>query len=181
MVEDILKDAERRMLNTLRILQQEFVKMRTGRANPGLLEQILVNCYGTDLPLSQVAGIGVQDPRTLSVTAFDKAVVPAIEKAIMNSDLGISPVTAGDVIRVPLPPLTEERRKELIKLIRSVAEKARIALRNVRRDANQAVKEESMAKDETRSAEDKVQKLTDKHIREIDNLLAEKEEEMMVI
>jgi len=185
MIDDIYKDADQRMLKSLEVLRQELSKIRTGRAHPNLLDHVMVNFYGTKVPLNQAANIGVQDARTLSVTAFDKNTIPDIEKAIMNADLGLNPVTAGEVIRVPLPVLTEDRRKELIRVVRGEAEKGKVAIRNIRRDANHTckglLKEKEISEDEDRDAEDRIQKLTDRNIQEVDKLLSEKEKEMMEV
>ena len=183
MSKNIIEDADKRMNKTLDSLHHEMVKIRTGRAHPSLLEHITVSYYGSDVPMNQVANITVQDARTLSITAYDKSAIGNIEKAIMNSDLGLNPVTAGEIIRVPLPPLTEERRKELVKVVRAEAEKAKIAIRNIRRDANTSfkdmIKEKTITEDEERRAEDRIQKLTDDHIEKIDRILEEKEKEML--
>lgn len=185
MNDDIYKDADQRMLKSLEVLKQEFSKIRTGRAHPSLLDHVTVSYYGSNVPLNQAANVGVQDARTLTVTAFDKNTIPDIEKAIMNADLGLNPVTAGEVIRVPLPVLTEDRRKELIKVVRGEAEKGKVSIRNIRRDANHTckdlLKEKEITEDEDRGAEEKIQKLTDSHVHEIDRLLAGKEKEMMEI
>ncbi len=185
MVEDILNDAKNRMLKSLESLKTEMAKIRTGRAHTSLLEQVKVSYYGSDTPLNQVASINVVDARTLGVNAYDKGSIPNIEKAIMNANLGLNPVTAGEVIRVPLPPLTEERRKDLIKVIRGEAEQARIAIRNIRRDANSSckelIKEKMITKDDERKAEERIQKLTDEHIALIDKSLEQKEAEMLEI
>jgi len=185
MIDDIYKDADQRMLKTLEVLKQELSKIRTGRAHPSLLDQVMVSFYGSNVPLNQAANISVQDARTLSITAFDKNTIPDIEKAIMNADLGLNPVTAGEVIRVPLPALTEERRKELIRVVRSEAEKGKVAIRNIRRDANHTckdlLKEKEISEDEDHSAEDRIQKLTDRNVQEVDKFLAEKEKELMEI
>ena len=185
MIDDIYKDADQRMHKSLEILKQELSKIRTGRAHTSLLDHVTVSFYGSKVPLNQAANVGVQDARTLSVTAFDKNTIPDIEKAIMNADLGLNPVTAGEVIRVPLPALTEERRKELIRVVRAEAEKGKVAIRNIRRDANhtckELLKEKEISKDEDHGAEDRIQKLTDRYIQEVDKLLAEKEKEMMEI
>ena len=185
MIEEILKDADDRMNKTLKALASELAKIRTGRAHPSLLEHISVNYYGSQVPLNQAANINVLDARTLGVTPWDKNMVADIEKAIMNSDLGLNPVTAGTVMRVPLPILTEERRKELTRVVRSEAEKARVAIRNIRRDANhhlkEMLKEKLITEDEDRRQEDKIQKITDVHIKDIDNTLKEKEMELMEI
>lgn len=183
MSKNIIKDADSRMNKTLESLHHEMAKIRTGRAHPSLLEHIHVSYYGSDVPMNQVANITVQDARTLSITAYDKSAIGSIEKAIMNSDLGLNPVTAGEIIRVPLPPLTEERRKELVKVVRAEAEKAKIAIRNIRRDANTSfkdmIKEKTITEDEEHRAEEKIQKLTDDHIEKIDRILEEKEKEML--
>ena len=185
MIEDILKDAEERMNKTLKALRSELAKIRTGRAHPSLLEHISVDYYGSQVPLNQAANINVLDARTLGVAPWDKSMVTEIEKAIMNSDLGLNPVTTGSVMRVPLPVLTEERRKELTRVVRSEAEKARIAIRNIRRDANhhmkEMLKEKLITEDEDRRQEEKIQKITDSHIRDVDNILKDKETELMEI
>jgi len=185
MTKEIINDADRRMNKSMEALKQELAKIRTGRAHPGLLEHITVNYYGSDVPLNQAANVNVLDARTLSITAWDKKMIPDIEKAILNSDLGLNPVTAGEVIRVPLPVLTEERRKELIRVVRAEAEHAKVAVRNIRRDANHSlknmIKEKSITEDDEHKAEEMIQKLTDDHIAQIDNFLAGKEKEMMEI
>ena len=185
MTTDIISDADRRMNKSLEALKQEMAKIRTGRAHPSLLEHITVNYYGSDVPLNQAANVNILDARTLSITAWDKKMIPDIEKAILNSDLGLNPVTAGDVMRVPLPALTEERRKELIRVVRAETEHAKVAIRNIRRDANHSfknmIKEKSITEDDERKAEEKVQKLTDDYITQIDNILADKEKDMMEI
>ncbi len=185
MTKEIINDADRRMNKSMEALKQEMAKIRTGRAHPGLLEHITVNYYGSDVPLNQAANVNVLDARTLSITAWDKKMIPDIEKAILNSDLGLNPVTAGEVIRVPLPVLTEERRKELIRVVRAEAEHAKVAVRNIRRDANHSlknmIKEKSITEDDEHKAEEMIQKLTDDHIAQIDNFLAGKEKEMMEI
>ena len=181
----IVKDAGERMDKTVTALQHELLKVRTGRAHPGLLEHVTVKYYGSQVPLNQTANISVQDSRTLSVTPWDRKIIPDIEKAILNSDLGLNPVTAGSVIHIPLPPLTEDRRKELTKVVRAEAEKAKVAIRNIRRDANHSFKEMMKGKDITEDQErldgEKIQKLTDKHIQDIDKVLADKEKELMEI
>lgn len=182
---EIIQDAGQRMDKSMAALQQELVKIRTGRAHPGLLEHIKVKYYGSEVPLSQAANINIQDTRTLAVTAWDKSITPDIEKAILNSDLGLNPMTAGDVIRVPLPALTEERRKELSKVVRAEAEKAKVAIRNIRRDANHSlkamVKDKQITEDDERRDEEQIQELTDAHIVKIDKVLEEKEKELMEI
>lgn len=185
MTKDIIDDADKRMNKSLDTLKQELVKIRTGRANTSLLEHITVNYYGSEVPINQVANISVVDARTLGINAWDKKAIPDIEKAILNSDLGLNPVTTGEIIRVPLPPLTEERRKELIKVVKAESEKARVAIRNIRRDANHSfkemVKEKTISEDDDRRAEERIQKLTDDHIAKIDKMLEDKENEMMEI
>ena len=185
MIEEILKDADERMDKTLRALRSELSKIRTGRAHPSLLEHVNVDYYGSKVPLNQAANISVLDARTLGVAPWDKNMVGEIEKAILNSDLGLNPVTTGTVMRVPLPALTEERRKELTRVVRSEVEKARVAIRNIRRDANhhmkEMLKEKMITEDEDRREEDKIQKMTDAHIRDIEQILKDKESEMMEI
>ncbi len=185
MIEDIIRDADQRMNKSLEALKHEMSKIRTGRAHPSLLEHVTVRYYGSEVPLNQAANISVVDARTLGVTAWDKSTIHDIEKAILNSDLGLNPITAGEVIRVPLPALTEERRKELIRIVRAEAEKTRVAIRNIRRDANHSckelIKEKLIAEDDERRAEDRVQKLTDAHIAEVEKILGQKEEDMMEI
>ena len=183
MVEDIRKDAATRMAKSVEAFRHELGKIRTGRANASLLDHVTVSYYGSDVPLNQVASITVSDPRTLAVSPWEKKIIPDVEKAIMRSDLGLNPVTSSDVIRVPLPPLTEERRKEMIRIVRQEAEQARIALRNIRRDANQhlkaLIKDDRLPEDAEKRAETEVQKLTDRHVAEIDSVLEEKEHELM--
>jgi ribosome recycling factor len=165
--------------------QADLKKMRTGRAHPSLVENLKVDYYGSEMPLTQVANITVEDARTLVVTPWDKGAVQAIEKAIYKSDLGLTPNTAGTVIRVPLPPLTEERRRDITKVVRGDAENARVAVRNVRRDvlqdAKEALKEKLISQDEEKKVQDEIQKLTDKHVADIDQALAEKEKEIMQV
>lgn len=185
MIEDIINDAKTRMLKSIESLKVDMSKIRTGRAHPSLLEQVKVSYYGSDTPLNQVASVNVVDARTLGVNAYEKSSIPDIEKAIMNANLGLNPVTAGEVIRVPLPALTEERRKDLIKVVRGEAEQARVAIRNIRRDANSSckelVKEKMITEDDDRKAEGRIQKLTDEHIATIDKNLEQKEAEMLEI
>ena len=185
MIEEILEDADGRMDKTLKALRSELSKIRTGRAHPSLLEHVTVNYYGSLVPLNQAANVSVLDARTLGVAPWDKNMVTDIEKAILNSDLGLNPVTAGSVMRVPLPALTQERRKELTRVVRSEAEKARVAIRNIRRDANhhlkEMLKEKMITEDEDRREEGKIQKMTDAHIRDIDQILQDKESELMEI
>jgi len=182
---DIKKDAGARMAKSVAALQQELTKIRTGRAHTSLLDHITVEYYGSQVPLNQVGNVGVEDSRTLTVTPWEKNMVPVIEKAIMTSDLGLNPQSAGTIIRVPLPPLTEERRKDMIRVVRNEAEGGRIAIRNIRRDAlheiKELLKEKMIGEDEERRAEGEIQVITDKYVAEIDQVLAEKEAELMEI
>ena len=185
MVDDIKKDAGVRMAKSVDALRNEFGKIRTGRAHASLLEHVTVSYYGSDVPLNQVASITVSDPRTLSISPWEKKIVRDIEKAIIRSDLGLNPISGSDVIRVPLPPLTEERRREMTRVVRQEAEQARIAVRNIRRSANQQlkalIKDEHVPEDLEKRAEADVQKLTDQHIARIDSVLEEKERDLMEI
>ena len=185
MLEDIKKDAVERMQKCVASLKNELKKLRTGRAHTSLLEHIRVEYYGTEVPLQQVANLAVEDGRTLTVTPCEKSMVQEVEKAIMKSDLGLMPNTAGTVIRVPMPPLTEERRRDLTKIVRHEAENARVAVRNVRRDVmnelKEMLKEKLLSQDDDRRAHEEVQKLTDKHVAEIDHVLADKEKELMQV
>lgn len=185
MLQEIKKDATERMAKSVESLRMELTKIRTGRAHTSLLDHITVEYYGSEVPLNQVANVGVEDSRTLTITPWEKSMVPVIEKAVMTSDLGLNPATAGTVIRVPLPPLTEERRKDMIRVVRNEAEGGRIAIRNIRRDAISDIKdlqkEKMIGEDEERRAEDEIQAITDKHVAEIDEILAEKESELMEI
>ena len=185
MLEEIKKDAADRMAKSVESLRMELTKIRTGRAHTSLLDHITVEYYGTEVPLNQVANVGVEDSRTLTITPWEKNMVPVIEKAVMTSDLGLNPATAGTVIRVPLPPLTEERRKDMIRVVRNEAEGGRIAIRNIRRDAISDIKdlqkEKMIGEDEEHRAEDEIQAITDKYVAEIDEVLAEKESELMEI
>jgi ribosome recycling factor len=185
MIGDIQQEATARMKKTVEALKHELSKIRTGRAHPSLLDQITVSYYGVDTPLKQVANVAVEDSRTLAVTPYERNMVQAVEKAIMASDLGLNPATTGTVIRIPLPPLTEARRRDLVKIVRHETENARVAVRNIRRDANtdikEALKEKMIAEDEARSGEEKIQKLTDQYIKELDKLLEEKEADLLAI
>jgi ribosome recycling factor len=185
MIDDIQKDANTRMGKSVESLVHDLAKLRTGRAHPSLLDHITVSYYGSDVPLSQVSNINVEDARTLTITPWEQNMVAPVEKAIMNSDLGLNPNTAGNVIRVPMPPLTEERRKDMIRIVRQEGESARVAVRNIRRDANHhlkdLVKEKLASEDDERRAEEQVQKLTDQHIKEIDALLEKKEADLMEV
>jgi ribosome recycling factor len=185
MIDDIIKDAGMRMGKSIDSLKQSLGKVRTGRAHPSLLDHLTVDYYGSQVPISQVANIGVEDARTLSVTPWEKTMVQPIEKAIMTSDLGLNPATAGTVIRIPMPPLTEETRRELVKVVRKDGEAAKVAIRNIRRDANNdfkdLVKEKEISTDEERKAHEKIQKLTDERVADVDRVLADKEAELMEI
>lgn len=185
MIDDIKKDAAERMSKSVDALRHELAKIRTGRAHPSLLDHVMVNYYGNDVPIKQVANVNVEDARTLTVTPWERGMVQTVEKAIMQSDLGLNPNTAGTVIRVPMPPLTEERRRDLIKVARHEAEQARVAVRNVRRDANQElkelVKEKMISEDDERRGQEIVQKLTDQFVKEIEQVLEEKEADLMAI
>ncbi len=183
MIEDIVKDGTVRMGKSVESFQKALTKIRTGRAHPSLLEHIVVSYYDVDTPLNQVATVNIEDARTLSIMPWDAGMIGPVEKAIMKADLGLNPVTAGNVIRVPMPPLTEERRKDLVKVVRNEAENAKIAVRNIRRDANsefkEALKEKMITEDELHNGEDKVQKVTDQHIKDIDKYLDVKEADLM--
>ncbi len=185
MIEDIKKDARERMAKCVQTFQADLKKLRTGRAHPSLIEHLKVDYYGSEVPLQQVASIAVEDGRTLVVSPWEKSVVQAIEKAIFKSDLGLTPMTAGTVIRIPMPPLTEERRREISKVLRHDAENARVAVRNVRRDVmtdvKEMLKEKMISQDDERRAEGEIQKLTDKHVADIEQLLAAKEKEVMQV
>ena len=185
MINDIKKQADSRMHKSITSLKEALTKIRTGRAHTSLLDHIMVPYYGSDVPLTQAANVAVADARTLTVTPWEKNMVPAIEKAIMTSDLGLNPVTVGGVIRINLPSLTEERRRDLIKIVRSESEGARVAIRNIRRDANndlkKLVKDKAISEDEERRAQDDIQKLTDKCIADVDKILEAKEAELMEI
>ena len=185
MIEDIKKEMNQRMGKSLEALIHAFGRIRTGRANPAILEGIVVPYYGTDTPLNQVASISVEDARTLLIAPWDRKLVSEIEKAILKSDLGITPKSTSDVIRLPLPPLSEENRRDLAKLAKHEAEQARVAIRNIRRDAigdvRDLVKEKEIAEDDARRAEEDIQRLTDKRISEIDHALSEKESDLLKI
>lgn len=185
MIDEILEDADIRMQKTIEVLKTELTKIRTGRANASLLDHISVEYYGSEVPLSQVANIAIEDARTLTVTPWEKPMVQAIEKAIMTSDLGLNPMSAGTVIRVPVPALTEERRRDLVKVVKNEAENTKIAIRNIRRDANSDFKslekEKEISEDDERRAQDSIQKLTDQYVREVDVVLDKKEQDLMAI
>ena len=185
MIDDILQDAEQRMQKSIESLKTVLAKVRTGRASPALVQHLSVDYYGTQTPISQVANITVQDARTLGIQPWEKQMVPLIEKAILESDLGLNPVTAGEIIRIPLPPLTEERRKEMAKMVSAEGEGGKVAIRNIRRDANsnfkELLKEKDITEDDDKVAHDRVQKLTDAYIVKVDEVVAEKEKEIMTV
>lgn len=185
MLNEIQADANTRMDKSIDSLQSQLNKIRTGRAHPSLLDGIMVSYYGADTPLNQVANVSIEDSRTLALTVFDKSLCQAVEKAIMKSDLGLNPASAGTVIRIPLPPLTEERRRDLVKVVKGEVENGRIAVRNVRRDANGDIKallkDKDISEDEARQSEDEIQKTTDAKMKVIDGMLATKEKELMEI
>lgn len=185
MAHQVIKDTETRMQKGIEAFKQEMAKLRTGRAHPSLLDHIRVDYYGTETPLSQVANVTIVDARTLAISPWEKRLTPLIEKAIMTSDLGLNPATSGDIIRIPLPALTEERRRDFIKIVRNNAESARVSIRNIRRDANtvlkEALKNKTLVEDEERRLTEVVQKLTDKYIAEVDHLLTAKETDLMAI
>jgi ribosome recycling factor len=184
-VAEIRKSTESRMQKSLEALKNDLAKVRTGRAHTGLLDHIQVDYYGSPMPINQVARVTLVDARTIGVTPFEKKMVGAIEKAIRDSDLGLNPASQGDIIRVPMPPLTEERRRELIKVVKHEGENARVAIRNLRRDANNHLKEElknrTISEDQERRAQDEIQKLTDRHIAEIEKVLHQKEQDLLAV
>ena len=183
MINDVKKEAEQRMQRGIEAFKDDLRKLRTGRAHAGLLETVMVEYYGTNVPVKQTANVSVEDARTIVVTPWEKNMVAAVEKAIINAGLGLNPVTAGQVIRVPLPPMTEERRRDLVKVVRAQAETGRVGLRNVRREAlgdlKDLLKEKVIAEDDERRGEDEIQKLTDRYVAQIDALLKDKEAEIM--
>ncbi|MDO8953466.1 MAG: ribosome recycling factor [Gammaproteobacteria bacterium] len=185
MINDSISHAQLRMQKSIESLKGEFAKIRTGRAHPSLLEHVRVNCYGSEMPLNQVANVTISDSHTLAITPWDKSMIQAIEKAIMTCDLGLNPNTAGTVIRVPLPAMTEERRRDMTKVVRHEAENARIAIRSIRREMNQdfkdLLKDKKIAEDDAHKAEEKAQELTDKFIAQVEVLVNEKEKELMAI
>ena len=185
MLETIKKRAQERMHKSVETLKTEFAKIRTGRAHSSLLDHVVVPYYGSEVPLNQTANVTALDPRTLGVTPYEKNMLTTIEKAIRDSDLGLNPTHVGNVLRVPLPPMTEERRKELVKVVRHEAEEARIAIRNIRRDANQElkhlVKDKTLSEDEERRGQEMIQNLTDTYISSIDDILTDKEKELMEV
>lgn len=185
MITDIKKTAEQKMHKSFEALKVSFGKIRTGRAHTGILDHVTIDYYGSPVPISQVANINLADARTISITPWEKSLLSKIEKTIRDSDLGLNPVTVGEMIRVPMPPLTEERRRDLTKVVKQEAEAARVSMRNIRRDANAQLKnlfkEKKIAEDEERRGQDEIQKLTDHHISEIDKILQAKETELMAI
>jgi ribosome recycling factor len=185
MISDVRQSAEQKMTRSIETLKSDLAKVRTGRAHTGLLDHIHVDYYGTSMPLTQVANVTLADPRTIGVTPWEKKMIPVVEKAIRESDLGLNPATSGDLIRVPMPPLTEERRKELIKVVHKEAEAAKVAVRNVRREANdqlkKLLKDKHCSEDEERRAHDDLQKVTDRFVAEVDRLLQAKEADLMAI
>jgi len=185
MIADVKKTAEQKMKKTLETLKGDLGKVRTGRAHAGLLDHVMVDYYGTPTPIAQVANVTLIDARTIGVSPWEKKMAAVIEKAIRDADLGLNPATMGEMVRVPMPALTEERRKELIKVVRHEGENARVAVRNVRRDANNQLKDllkqKKVAEDEERRAQDEIQKLTDRHIADIDKLLQQKEADLMAV
>ncbi len=185
MISEIKQDAQERMGKSTEALKNNLAKVRTGRAHASLLDSVSVDYYGMETPLNQVGNISVPDARTLAITVFDKGMIGAVEKAILKSDLGLNPQSNGTLIRIPLPPLTEERRKDLVKVVRGEAENGKIAIRNIRRDANSdyksLLKDKEISEDEHRQAEDEIQKVTDTYIKQVDEILAAKEAELMEI
>lgn len=185
MISDIKKDAEARMKKSLEALETAFKKVRTGRAHPSILDGVMVPYYGVDTPLKQVANVSVEDARTLSISAWERNLIPQIEKAIMKADLGLNPVTSGETIRVPMPALTEQTRRDMIKVCKSEAENGRVAIRNIRRDANNMLKdllkEKEITEDEERRGQDDVQKLTDKFVAEVEEMLKKKEVDLLEV
>jgi ribosome recycling factor len=185
MTKEIRNDAEERMKKSVDALIHELAKIRTGRANTALLDHLRVDYYGNPTPINQVASVSVSDARSLAVTPWEKSMIPVIEKAIQESDLGLNPVTSGDTMRIPIPPLTEERRREMGKLVRAEGEHSKVAVRNIRRDANNhlrdKLKKKELAEDEEKRALDEIQKLTDHYVEEIEKIVAEKEKEIMEV
>jgi ribosome recycling factor len=185
MIADVKKSAEQKMQKSLEALKTDLSKVRTGRAHTGLLDHVMVDYYGSQMPINQVANISLLDARTISISPWEKKMAPVIEKAIREADLGLNPAMTGELIRVPMPALTEERRKDLTKVVRGEAENARVAIRNQRRDANTHLKDllkaKSVSEDEERRAQDDIQKITDRFIAEVDKALAQKEAELLAI
>ncbi len=185
MIETIKKDAKSRMGKSIESLQLELSRIRTGRAHPSLLDHVMVDFYGSEVPIGQAANVSNSDARTLSIQPWDKAMVAVIEKAIINSDLGITPTSAGEVIRISLPPLTEERRKDLVKIVKAEGENAKVAIRNIRRDANSTIKkllnDKEITEDDERRAETEIQKITDDFVGQVDDVLASKEKDLLEV
>ncbi len=185
MIDDIKQDAEERMQKSVQSLKDELSKVRTGRAHASLLDHITVDYYGSQVPLSQVSNVTAEDARTLMLTPWEQPMVKVIEKAIMESNLGLNPATAGTTIRIPMPPLTEERRKDLVRVVRAEAEGSRVAIRNIRRDANSDLKmlqkEKEISEDDERRGQDIIQKLTDLYVKEVDTVLEKKEQDLMEV
>jgi ribosome recycling factor len=185
MTDDIHSRTSERMAKSIEALKHDLTRIRTGRAHPSLLDHVTVSYYGNDAPLSQVANIAVEDARTLTITPWERGMIGAIEKAILSSDLGLNPAPNGPVIRVPLPALTEERRKDLVKVVRAEAENARVAIRNIRRDANtelkNALKDKLISEDEEKRNGDQIQKLTDQYVKEVEGVLEQKEKDLLAI
>ena len=184
-IAEIQKSTEQKMQKSVEALKTDLAKIRTGRAHTGLLDHIQVDYYGSMVPIAQVAQVGLGDARTITVQPWEKKMIPAVEKAIRDSDLGLNPATSGDIVRVPMPVLTEQRRKELVKVVKHEGENAKIAVRNLRRDANHHVKEmlkaKSISEDDDRRAEEAIQKMTDRFVGEVDKLIAEKEKEVLTV
>lgn len=185
MIDDIKSDAEKRMKKSIEALDGAFKKVRTGRAHPGILEGVMVSYYGVDTPLQQVANVGVEDGRTLTVSPWEKNLVPDIEKALLKADLGLNPSTSGDLIRLPMPPLTEETRRDLIKVVKSEAEQGRVSIRNIRRDANsdikELLKEKEISEDDDRRGQEAIQKLTDQYVGLVEERLQQKEKDLLEV
>jgi ribosome recycling factor len=185
MIEDILKDAEQRMQKSIESMRADMAKIRTGRASPAVIDHIMVDYYGTQTPLNQVANITVQDARTLALQPWEKQMIPVVEKAIMEANLGLNPITAGNLIRIPMPALTEERRKEMVKVAAAEGESGKIAVRNIRREANSDFKallsDKDITEDDDRNAQDRIQKMTNRYVAEIDTVVAEKEVEILKV
>lgn len=185
MIDEIEQDARERMEKSISALKSQFSKIRTGRAHPSLLDGVMVSYYGADTPLRQVANVIAEDSRTLALTVFDKSAIQAVEKGILQADLGLNPMSAGTTIRIPMPPLTEERRKDLIRVVGKEAEQGRVAIRNIRRDANsdikELLKEKEISEDESRAGEENVQSLTNEFIKKVDSMLSDKEAELMEV
>ncbi|MBT8115740.1 MAG: ribosome recycling factor [Arenicella sp.] len=185
MIDEILKDADQRMQKSIESMRSEMAKIRTGRASPALIDHLTVDYYGTATPINQVANISVQDARTLAVQPWEKNMVPVIEKAILEANLGVNPVTTGDLIRIPMPALTEERRREMVKVAAAEGESGKVAIRNIRRDANNdfksLLKEKEISEDEDKRAHDRIQQITDKYVEDVDHIVAEKEAEILQV